>query len=84
MRMIVFGIIILPLFASAAIARPVQLTETQMDRVTAGESLASFRIDPILVPGGNLIAKNQADAMIAAIFTQYLQLVLPRMGTSGS
>jgi hypothetical protein len=73
----------LPLLAGTGWAQPVPLSETQMDAVTAGETLISFDFDPSLVPGGTLVAKNQADQLLGAIVASYLNLVNSRLGLPG-
>ena len=83
MKAIICALAILPLLDVTVSAEPMRLTEMQMDRVTAGESLTTFQISPLVVPGGGLIAKNQADALLASIVNQYLTLVLPRIGPNG-
>jgi len=79
MKKLICSLAALPFLADAALAQPIQLTDRHMDRVSAGETLASIQISPSLVPGGSLVAKVQADAILAGVINQYLGPLTPRL-----
>ena len=66
----------LPFLSSVVLAQPTQLTDTQMDKIAAGEGLASSQIT--LAPGVTLRAGVEADRVVAGIVDQFLGLVTSR------
>lgn len=73
MKSLVRGLAALPFLSSVALAQPTQLTDTQMDKVTAGQGLASFQTTAVPLRAG-----VAADRVVAAVVDQFLGFVTSR------
>ena len=84
MERLICALAALPLLVVTATAQPMLLDERQMDRVTAGEDLSTWRLDPSAVPNGTLVAKVQADGLVNSALDSFVAFVTPRAGSIGA